>query len=168
MTFCVVVCHRVSLGIVVCHWVLSCVEHWVLSCVVGYCRVLNIGYRRVSLGIIVCYWVSSCVTGYCRVLNIGYCRVSLGIVVCCWVLSCVVGLLLYAPNVEGKWVDSNFQIIDLLVQPRAAGVAGTLILFTLQFCYTTTLDLLLAVFEVTVYAQGTRTFMCPSATQTAM
>ena len=30
-------------------------------------------------------------------------------------------LLLFAPN------DSNFQIIDLLVPPRAAGVAGTLI-----------------------------------------
>ena len=36
-------------------------------------------------------------------------------------------LLLFAPNVKGKWVDSNFQIIDLLVPPRAAGVAGTLI-----------------------------------------
>ena len=36
-------------------------------------------------------------------------------------------LLLFAPNVKGTWVDSNFQIIDLLVQPRAAGVAGTLI-----------------------------------------
>ena len=35
-------------------------------------------------------------------------------------------LLLFAPNVRGKWVDSNFQIIDL-VPPRAAGVAGTLI-----------------------------------------
>ena len=35
-------------------------------------------------------------------------------------------LLLFVPNVKGKWVDSNFQIIDLLVQPRrAAGVAGT-------------------------------------------
>ena len=31
-------------------------------------------------------------------------------------------LLLFAPNVKGKWVDSNFQIIDLLVPPRAAGV----------------------------------------------
>ena len=29
------------------------------------------------------------------------------------------------PNVKGEWVDSNFQIIDLLVPPRAAGVAGT-------------------------------------------
>ena len=36
-------------------------------------------------------------------------------------------LLLFAPNVKGEWVDSNFQIIDLLVQPRGAGVAGTLI-----------------------------------------
>ena len=36
-------------------------------------------------------------------------------------------LLLFAPNVKGKWVDSNFQINDLLVPPRAAGVAGTLI-----------------------------------------
>ena len=36
-------------------------------------------------------------------------------------------LLLCAANVKGKWVDSNFQIIDLLVQPRAVGVAGTLI-----------------------------------------
>ena len=36
-------------------------------------------------------------------------------------------LLLFAPNVKGEWVDSNFQIIDLLVQPRAVGVAGTLI-----------------------------------------
>ena len=38
-------------------------------------------------------------------------------------------LLLFAPNVKGKWVDSNIQIIDLLVPPRAAGVAGTLIIF---------------------------------------
>ena len=37
-------------------------------------------------------------------------------------------LLLFAPNVKGEWVDSNFQIIDLQVPPRAAGVAGTLIL----------------------------------------
>ena len=36
-------------------------------------------------------------------------------------------LLLFAPNVKGECVDSNFQIIDLLVQPRGAGVAGTLI-----------------------------------------
>ena len=36
-------------------------------------------------------------------------------------------LLLFAPNVKGEWVDSNFQITDLLVQPGAAGVAGTLI-----------------------------------------
>ena len=36
-------------------------------------------------------------------------------------------LLLFAPNVKGKWVDSNFQIIDLLVPPRGAGVTGTLI-----------------------------------------
>ena len=36
-------------------------------------------------------------------------------------------LLLFAPNVKGEWVDSNFQIIDLLVPPRAAGVAETLI-----------------------------------------
>ena len=36
-------------------------------------------------------------------------------------------LLLFAPNVKEKWVDSNFQIIDLLVTPRAAGVAETLI-----------------------------------------
>ena len=36
-------------------------------------------------------------------------------------------LLLFAPNVKGNWVDSNFQIFDILVQPRAAGVAGTLI-----------------------------------------
>ena len=36
-------------------------------------------------------------------------------------------LLLFAHNVKGKWVDSNFQIIDLLVPPRAAGFAGTLI-----------------------------------------
>ena len=35
-------------------------------------------------------------------------------------------LLLFAPNVKGEWVDSNFQIIDL-VPPRASGVAGTLI-----------------------------------------
>ena len=35
--------------------------------------------------------------------------------------------LLFAPNVKWKWVDSNFQIIDLLVPPRAAGVAGMLI-----------------------------------------
>ena len=36
-------------------------------------------------------------------------------------------LLLFSPNVKGKWVDANFQISDLLVPPRAAGVAGTLI-----------------------------------------
>ena len=48
-------------------------------------------------------------------------------------------LLLYAPKVKGKWVNSNFQIIDLLVPPRAAGVTGTHILFTLQLCYPTTL-----------------------------
>ena len=36
-------------------------------------------------------------------------------------------LLLFAPNVKGEWVDSNFQLIDLLVPPHAAGVAGTLI-----------------------------------------
>ena len=41
--------------------------------------------------------------------------------------SQVLLLLLFAPNVKGEWVDSNFHIIDLLVQPRAAGVAGTLI-----------------------------------------
>ena len=29
-------------------------------------------------------------------------------------------LLLFAPNVKGEWVDSNFQIIDLLVPPRVA------------------------------------------------
>ena len=28
---------------------------------------------------------------------------------------------------KGKWVDSNFPIIDFLVPPRAAGVAGTLV-----------------------------------------
>ena len=43
------------------------------------------------------------------------------------VISTHLLLLLFAPNVKGEWVDSNFQIIDLLVQPRAAGVAGTLI-----------------------------------------
>ena len=43
------------------------------------------------------------------------------------VLLLLLLLLLFAPNVKGEWVDSNFQIIDLLVQPRAAGVAGTLI-----------------------------------------
>ena len=37
-------------------------------------------------------------------------------------------LLLFALNVRGEWVDSNFQITDLLVQPRAAGVDGTLII----------------------------------------
>ena len=36
-------------------------------------------------------------------------------------------LLLFAPNVKGKWVDPNFQTIDLIVQPHAAGDAGTLI-----------------------------------------
>ena len=35
-------------------------------------------------------------------------------------------LLLIAPNVKGEWVDSNFQIIDLLVPPRVTGVVGTL------------------------------------------
>ena len=79
-------------------------------------------------------------------------------------------LLLFALNVKGEWVDSDFQIIDLLVPPRAAGFAGTLI-FCLhcKFCYTTTLAacriFYLSYFEFTVYAQGTRTFMCPSATQ---
>ena len=49
-------------------------------------------------------------------------------------------LLLFAPNEKGEWVDSNFQIIDLLVQPRAAGVAGTLFYVHIaNFCYTTTL-----------------------------
>ena len=36
-------------------------------------------------------------------------------------------LLLFALNVKGKWVVSNFKIIDLLVQPSAAGVAGMFI-----------------------------------------
>ena len=40
---------------------------------------------------------------------------------CCCCCCCL------PPNVKGEWVDTNFQIIDLLVQPRAAGVAGTLI-----------------------------------------
>ena len=46
-------------------------------------------------------------------------------------------MLLFAPNVKGEYVNYNFQIIDLLVQSCMAGVTGTLILFTLQFCYTT-------------------------------
>ena len=33
-------------------------------------------------------------------------------------------LLLFAPNVKGRCVVFNFQIINLLVLPRAAGVAG--------------------------------------------
>ena len=78
-------------------------------------------------------------------------------------------LLLYASNVEEKWVDSNFQIIDLLVQPRAAGVARTLLLFTLQFCYTTTLAactiFYLLYFNSLCMHKGPCTFMCPSATQ---
>ena len=36
-------------------------------------------------------------------------------------------VVVVCPNVKGEWIDSNFQIIDLLVPPRAAGVAGTLI-----------------------------------------
>ena len=49
-------------------------------------------------------------------------------------------LLLFAPNVKGKWVDSNFQIIDLLVQPRATPVArwNTYFCSHCRFCYTTT------------------------------
>ena len=34
---------------------------------------------------------------------------------------------------KGKLVNSNFQIIDLLVQVRVAGVLERLILFTLHF-----------------------------------
>ena len=38
-------------------------------------------------------------------------------------------LLLFAPppSVKGKRIGSNFQIIELLVPPRAAGVTETLI-----------------------------------------
>ena len=36
-------------------------------------------------------------------------------------------VVVVCPQCEREWVDSNFQIIDLLVPPRAAGVAGTLI-----------------------------------------
>ena len=36
-------------------------------------------------------------------------------------------VVVVCPNVKGEWVDSNFQIIDVLVRPRAAGVDGTLI-----------------------------------------
>ena len=82
-------------------------------------------------------------------------------------------LLLFAPNVKWEWDDSNFQIIDLLVQLRAAGVAGTLIF--VHIANFATLQPWLYVgsftyFQFTVYVQGTRTFMCPppprpSATQ---
>ena len=37
-------------------------------------------------------------------------------------------LIEITPNVKRKWVDSNFQLIDLLAPPLAAGVTGTLIL----------------------------------------
>ena len=40
-------------------------------------------------------------------------------------LVCVV--VVVCPQCERGMSYSNFQIIDLLVQPRAAGVAGTLI-----------------------------------------
>ena len=36
-------------------------------------------------------------------------------------------LLLYALNVKWKWVNSNFQIIDLLVPPLTAGVTGMIV-----------------------------------------
>ena len=39
----------------------------------------------------------------------------------------VVVVVVCPPKVKGKWVNSNFQNLDLLVQPRAAGVAGMLI-----------------------------------------
>ena len=78
-------------------------------------------------------------------------------------------LLLFAPNVKGKWVDSNFQIIDLLVPPRAAGVAGTLIFVHIANFATLQPWLHVGSFTcrilITVYAQGTRTLMRPSATQ---
>ena len=42
-------------------------------------------------------------------------------------------VVVVCPQCEiGEWVESNFWIIDLLVPPRAAGVAETLNLFTLQ------------------------------------
>ena len=41
------------------------------------------------------------------------------------VVVVVVVVVVVCPNVKGEWVDSNFQIIDLLVPPRAAGVTGT-------------------------------------------
>ena len=77
-------------------------------------------------------------------------------------------LLLFAPNVKGKWVDSNFQIIDLLVPPRAAGVAGTLIFVHIANFATLQHWLHVGSFTCRIlihYAQGTCTFMCPSATQ---
>ena len=77
-------------------------------------------------------------------------------------------LLLFAPNVKGKWVDSNFQIIDLLVPPRAAGVTGTLIFVHIANFDTLQPWLHVGSFTCRIliyYAQGTRTFMCPSAAQ---
>ena len=52
----------------------------------------------------------------------------------------LIQLLLFAPNVKEEWVDSKFQIIDLLVQPRVAGVAGTLIFVHIAFFATLQLD----------------------------
>ena len=44
--------------------------------------------------------------------------------------------MLFSPNVKAKWVDPNFHIIDdLLVQPRAEGVAGTLIFVHIDILY---------------------------------
>ena len=49
-------------------------------------------------------------------------------IICCQYGKPVISLMLLdAPNVKGNWIDSNFHIIDLIVQPRAAEVAGTLI-----------------------------------------
>ena len=39
-------------------------------------------------------------------------------------MSCSVVIVVH-PNVKGKWVDSNVQIIELLVPPLVAEVTGT-------------------------------------------
>ena len=79
-------------------------------------------------------------------------------------------MLLFAPNVKGEWVDSNFQLIDLLVPPHAAGVAGTLIF--VHIANFATLQPWLHVVSFTcrilnsMYTlKGPVLFMCPSATQ---
>ena len=49
-------------------------------------------------------------------------------------------LLLFAPNVKGKWVDSNFQIIDFLLCTTCGWSCWNAYFCShCKFCYTTTL-----------------------------